>query len=119
MYIGWTSYTCPSCSAHIESRIVSSPRVGPERKACSRCGFSYRTPDLEWRNMNTSKRLGYFLSEWTVGWLGFFALAGFLLVQETPHWLGALEGLGIGMACCTPLWLWKVRKVKQSLQRAT
>jgi len=116
MFIRWTSYSCPSCGAHIESRLVSSRRVGIEHRRCQKCGVAFRTPDREWQNMTRGERLGYFLSETTVAWLGTFALSG-ALVQDGPWWIITLEGLALGVAVCTPFWLYKLWAVRCSLKR--
>lgn len=117
MYIRYTSYSCSSCGNHLESRLVTSPRVGPENKYCSKCGHSYRTPDREWTEMTKCQRLGYFLSEWTIGWLLLFAAGG--AAWSGDVWPGVLYGLLGGIICCTPSWLVKIRKVRQSRERAS
>lgn len=115
MYLRWTSYSCPSCGAHTESRIVSSPRVGLEHKECGKCGAAYRTPDKEWQNMTKGQRVGYFLSEWTAAWLGLFVLGGIILSDN--HWLGGFYGFAAGCVWCAPSWLRKLWRVKQSRAR--
>src|SRR5229473_222666 len=113
MYIRWTSYSCPSCGAHTESRIVSSPRVGVENRKCEKCGFSYRTPDREWNNMTKGQRIGYFLSEWTIGWLFLFILVGLTFANENL-WLRVLYGLFLGAVWCLPSWMLKLARVRSS-----
>src|SRR5882762_874121 len=115
MYLRWTSYSCPSCGTHTESRIVSSPRVGLEYRKCGKCGSTYQTPDKEWQHMTSGQRLGYFLSEWAVAWLGIFILGGIILNDN--HWLGAFYGFASGSIWCVPSWLRKIWRVKQSLKR--
>ena len=116
MYLRWTSYSCPACGAHTESRVVSSPRVGLEYKKCRKCGATYRTPDREWQNMTVGQRRDYFLSEWTVGWIGLFVLVGAFAIDN--HWLGGFYGLAAGCIWCAPPWLRKYCwRVKQSLAR--
>ena len=70
MYVRWTNFKCPSCNSSLESRVVSSPRVNVEYKKCRSCGFTYRTPDKEWRHMTKGQRVGYFLNEWAVAVVG-------------------------------------------------
>lgn len=118
MYIRYTAYRCPSCDKQLESRIVSSPRVGQEQKNCAMCGCTYQTPDREWRNMTKGQRLGYFLSEWTVGWIGISILAGIILSEDNRS-LGAFYGLAVGMILCAPSWLIKLWRVRQSDARST
>jgi hypothetical protein len=115
MYLRWTSYDCPSCGLHLESRIVSSPRVGPEQRICRHCGVMIRTPDKEWQNMTRGQRLGYFLSEWSVAWLGIFILGGAIL--EENHWLGVVYGIAAGLVWLAPSYIWKLWRVKHSLNR--
>jgi hypothetical protein len=66
--------------------------------------------------MTKGQRIGYFLSEWTIGWLLFFVLSGLILWTEN-HWLGVLYGLLAGALCCSPSWLVKVVRVRGSLRR--
>jgi len=63
MYIRWTMYHCPSCGKQWKSRVVTSPRVGPEYHRCS-CGYSFRTSDKEWGHMTKGQRIEYFASIW-------------------------------------------------------
>jgi predicted RNA-binding Zn-ribbon protein involved in translation (DUF1610 family) len=99
MGLRWASYRCPSCGAHLESRMINSPRVGLEYKKCGKCGAEYRTPDREWQNMKTGQRVSYFVSEWTVGWIGVFILGGTIL--DNGGWLGGFCGLAAGKCAQT------------------
>ena len=115
MYLRWTTYSCPSCGAQLETRIVTSPRVGVERDECNQCGVYYRTPDLEWYNMTKWQRIGYFISMWTVAWLIFFTVCGLIVSDEEHPWT-RLYGL-LGIVFCIPIWLLKVVRVRNSLRR--
>jgi len=116
MYVRWTSFSCPSCGTHYDSRIVTSARVGVEEKECKKCGFTYRTIDREWKNMTKWQRIGYFLSMWTVAWLIFFAACGLAAYDEDHPWT-RLYGLAVGILVFTPVWIVKIARVKQSLRR--
>lgn len=116
--IRYTLYRCPSCGKRLESRVVTSPRVGREHRDCPKCGYTYRTPDREWRNMTKGQRRDYFLSEWVVGWLGVSVLGGIIL-SEGSRWVGAIFGLVAGIILCAPSWLLKLRRVRRSRARST
>jgi len=60
--------------------------------------------------MTKGQRVGYFLSEWTIGWLFFFVLGGLILNSEN-YLLGALYGLLAGAVCCLPSWFLKLARV--------
>lgn len=116
MSLRWASYRCPSCGAYLESRMINSARVGLECKKCGKCGAEYRTPDREWQNMTKGQRVSYFLSEWTVGWIGVFILGGAILSDN--GWLGGFYGLAAGCVWCAPSWIGKSRRVKHSVARS-
>ena len=74
MYIRWTNFRCPFCSATWSSRIVSAPRPDKEFRTCSKCDREFRTHDIEWTHMARRQKVGYVLNEWTVPWLLFYAV---------------------------------------------
>ena len=69
--------------------------------------------------MTRGQHLGYFLSEWIVGWIGISVFGGIILSEGVSNpWLGALYGLAAGLIMCTPSWLLKLWKVRQSEARS-
>jgi len=76
-------------AAHILSRALSVHQgLDWSTRSAESAVLAYRTPDIEWQNMTKGQRVGYFLSEWTVAWLGLFVLGGIFLSDN--RWLGAL-----------------------------
>ncbi len=120
MYVRWTTYRCPSCTARTESRLVTSPRVGIEYRKCRSCGSTYRTPDREWQHMTTGQRVGYFLNEWAVAIIGLSILFAILIYYADKSDLQISAGLvAVSIACCVPFWLWKYSLVRRSITRTT
>src|SRR5271169_4281310 len=74
MYIRWTNFKCPFCSATWSSRIVSAPRPDKELRTCGKCDREFRTHDIEWTHMAKGQKIGYLLNEWMVGWLLLYVL---------------------------------------------
>jgi hypothetical protein len=80
MYIRWTNFKCPFCSATWACRIVSAPRPDKEFRTCSTCNREFKTHDIEWAHMARKQRIGYVLNEWTVAWLFLYAMVVFAMV---------------------------------------
>jgi len=114
-YIRWKRYYCPHCGKWTGTHVVSSPRVGRETEKCASCSTEYRTLNLEWRSMTKGQRIGYFISEWTIGWLLFFFLVG--LTFEGPTWWRLSAGFLLGLACCVPFVIYKLFRVRKSIRR--
>src|ERR1700761_7036060 len=110
-----TRYNCSHCRRWIGTRVITSPRVGVETKACRYCNTRYRTLNLEWKNMTKQQRVSYFISEWTVGWFLFFILVGSTI--EAPLLGRVAFGVLLWFACSVPFVIYKLFRVRQSIRR--
>lgn len=124
MYIRWTSFKCPFCSATWDSRIVSAPRPDKESRTCSNCSREFRTHDIEWLHMTTKQKLGYVLNEWMIAWLLFYAMVvaipivGIATAKSVTDALDAAEFFVIGTAVMLgPFALVKWLTIRRSKRR--
>ncbi len=119
MYIRWIDYKCPSCNACVDSRLVRSPRVGVEYKNCRKCGFRYRTPDKEWRDMTKGQRVGYFVI-WSGATLGIFTFTAIVFfATDRSDWQFPAFTVAMGMVFCAPFWMWKLVSIRRSITRTS
>ena len=118
MYIRWTNYNCPHCGKTWRQRIITSPRLGPERRKCWNCEQLFVTPDSEWPRMSRKQRIAYVLNEQLFAWLFVFGLWVWtaFIVAETLS--GRLEWIGIGfLVVVAPLLLGKWLSISLSKRR--
>jgi Zn ribbon nucleic-acid-binding protein len=119
MFIRWTDYKCPSCNACTDSRMVGLPKVGTEHKDCRKCGFRYRTPDKEWRDMTKGQRVGYFVVFAGATFCIFAFMAIVFFVADKSDWQFPAMTVAMGLALCTPFWVWKLLSVRRSIRRTS
>ncbi len=66
--------------------------------------------------MTNAQRVGYFLSKWTIAWIGLFILGGIILSKS--GWSGGFYGFAAGCIWCAPSWMGKSQSVEHSLARS-
>jgi len=126
MYIRWTNFKCPVCSATWSSRIVSAPRPDKEFRTCGKCHREFRTHDVEWAHMAKGQKIGYLLNEWMVGWLLLYALVIVVVAMFygdattlSDHLEEGLTFLAISVVMLGPFLVVKWLTVRRSKQRTT
>src|SRR4029077_19318756 len=125
MYIRWTNFKCPFCSATWTSRIVSAPRPDEEFRTCSKCNRKFRTHDIEWGHMARRQKIGYVLNEWMVPWLLFYAVVMFEVVgivsvdatTLTDHLVEATIILAVSAVMLGPIVVVKWLTIRRSKRR--
>jgi hypothetical protein len=119
MFIRWINYKCPSCNACVDSRMVGLPKVGRAYKNCRKCGFTYRTPDQEWRDMTKGQRVGYFVRFSGATLCIFTFMAILFFATDKSDWQFPAMTVAVGMVICAPFWMWKVFSVRRSIRRTS
>lgn len=126
MYIRWTNFKCPFCSATWSSRIVSAPRPDREFRTCGKCDREFRTHDIEWTHMAKGQKIGYLLNEWMVGWLLLYAMVIIVVAMFyqdattlSDHLGEALTFLAISVVMLGPFLAVKWLTVRRSKQRTS
>ena len=125
MYIRWTNFKCPFCSATWSSRIVSAPRPDKEFRTCSKCDREFKTHDIEWAHMARKQKAGYLLNEWMVGWLLLYvmvmvavvAMASGDVVKLSDYLVEALTILAVSAVMLGPFVVVKWLTIRRSIRR--
>jgi hypothetical protein len=123
--IQWTNFNCPFCGTPWSRRIVTAPRPEKELRTCSNCNREFKTHDIEWAHMTKGQKVGYFLNEWTVAWLLFYAMVALTLhlmfsdraTMLSDRLVEATTILGVAVVMFGPTVLKKWLSMRRSKQR--